>query len=138
MIKGRLIGIGIIDLLVIAVGLILDAIFHNMLFVSIAVALVAIVTFFGVLTGDDQPPDEPLLRRAITIAVVTVYLVLVAIVAFFKGTWQSPEVTQTLLASFTSIAGVIVAFYFGATAYLEVKSKSDPNAPSKQQGGTVE
>jgi hypothetical protein len=34
-----------------------------------------------------------------------------------------PPITQTLLSNFTGIVGVVIAFYFGASAYVEAHSK---------------
>jgi peptidoglycan biosynthesis protein MviN/MurJ (putative lipid II flippase) len=99
----------------------------HMSFLSLAVAAIAVITFFGFLMLERKPgsvgsPNEGAMRRAITVAMVTVYLVLVGVMVFFRGTWESPEVTQTLLGSFTATIGVVVAFYFGSSAYLEARS----------------
>jgi hypothetical protein len=93
--------------------------------------------------------SEILIRRAIAASAVVVYLVLVSIVAFFslegfKGlnleylsrlppetqqlvlsALQKPPqidpLTSMLVTNFTVTIGVIVAFYFGSSAYLEAK-----------------
>ena len=55
------------------------------------------------------------IRATIAISIVTEYMVLVGVVAFFHG-WRDvnvPTVTQTLVTNFTSIGGVVVAFFFG-------------------------
>lgn len=104
-------------------------------FLSLAVAAVAVITFFGFLilernTSAGGTFSEEGIRQAIAVAIVTVYLVLVGVVAFFGGKWESPEVTMTLLGSFTATVGVVVAFYFGASAYVEVrKSQDKKNGP---------
>lgn len=130
----RLFWIGVIDIVVIAIGATLSAIIHHMAFLAVAVTTVAIVTFFGVLTGGNVQSNESVFRRAITVAVVTVYLVLVSLVSFFGGGWESPEVATTLLVSFTSIVGVIVAFYFGSSAYLELRRSSNSEDQPKEHG----
>ena len=102
-------------------------------FLSLAVAAVAVITFFGLLILERKPGaagtlNEGAIRRAIAVAFVTVYLVLLGVVAFFQGDWKSPEVTTTLLGSFTATVGVVVAFFFGSSAYLEARpQESKPN-----------
>ena len=123
--------IGLIDVVVVCGGIALTAIFNHMSFLSAATAVVAIVTFFGILSESDNVENEKLFRKTITISVVTVYLVTVSTVVFFKGEWKSPDVTQTLLASFTSVVGVVIAFYFGSSAYIEAKEKSKKQSDSK-------
>jgi len=49
---------------------------------------------------------------------------------FFVTNNKMPEIASTLLTNFTSIVGVIVAFYFGASAYTEIRTK---NAEKKEQ-----
>jgi len=100
---------------------------------SIVVASTGIVSFFGLFyisqsaEGGQQDRDEAL-RFAIAGAVVIEYLVLVGIVAFFKeGAEQLPVITQTLISNFTAIVGVVIAFYFGSSAYVQGKrSESKP------------
>jgi len=54
------------------------------------------------------------LRGAIAAGVVVEYLVLVGIVAFFnRGPERLPPITESLISSFTTIVGIVIAFYFG-------------------------
>ena len=50
---------------------------------------------------------------------------MVALVAFFNrasdATGNISPVTQTLLSNFTSVVGVVVAFYFGSSALMQMK-----------------
>ncbi|HCO42971.1 hypothetical protein [Immundisolibacter sp.] len=122
--------IGMLDVLVVFVGLAVwkyhdgDAVFLNLVVIS-----VALVTYFGFLMachakGGDWAIERGGMRMAITASVVTVYLVLVGLVAFMtQGPNALLPITQTMLASFTSIVGVVVAFYFGASAYVQVQEK---------------
>ena len=91
-------------------------------FLSLAVAAIALITFFGLLRlGEGSTlPSESHLRRAITVAVVTVYIVIVSIATFYVP-WgeEYSEVSKTLLNSFTTTVGVIVVFFFGSSAYVE-------------------
>ena len=84
--------------------------------------------------------SEGVLRGAIATAIVVQYLVLVGIVAFFgRGPEQLPPITQTMISSFTTIVGVVVAFYFGSSAYVEAeKSKATVSGiPSEKREGSL-
>ena len=97
------------------------------IFLSLALVATAVISFFGFLwhgIGEDPGLDEEDMRTAITVSVVTVYLVLVGLVAFFPEQTpggQLPAITNTMLTSFTAIVGVVVPFYFGASAYVQVQ-----------------
>jgi hypothetical protein len=92
--------------------------------VAWAVGAVAVITFFGslIILGINS---KARIRTSITIAFVATYFVLLGLVAFLSqpaggeadGQTQTPEVTNTLVTNFTVLMGVVVAFYFGATAY---------------------
>lgn len=92
---------------------------------SIMLVTVAVVTFFGFL-NEAENVDERSMRRAIAASVVMVYLVLLATVIFWveipgDPKTKLPDVTQTMLTHFTTIMGVVIAFYFGASAYIDKK-----------------
>lgn len=96
---------------------------------SVAITATAILSFIGLLALT-QPAQgiwrltEVTMRTAIAGTIVIEYLVLVATVAFFqRGPQALPPITQTLLSNFTGIVGVVIAFYFGASAYVEAHSK---------------
>jgi len=108
-------------------------------FLSLAVAAIALVTFFGALRlgqGAALPSDAHI-RRAITLTVVTVYIVVVS-VAIFYVPWAEEfgEVSKTLLNSFTATVSVIVVFFFGSSAYVETRTqgKQQETGTAKQQG----
>ena len=96
----------------------------------VMVISIAFITFVSLLLFT-QPErkvsavDESSLRTALAGTVMIVYLVLVVLFSYFQyGSEEGmPLATQTLLTSFTSIVGVVVAFYFGASAYVEVNSR---------------
>lgn len=86
-----------------------------------------IITFFHFIaipsgnTQESQNKDERL-RAAIAGAVVVQYLVLVGLTAYFNNsTAKLPALTESMIGSFTAIVGVVVVFYFGSSAYIEVK-----------------
>jgi hypothetical protein len=91
---------------------------------SLALVATAVITFFGFLWrgGNEPPGGEEDMRTAITVSIVTVYLVLIGLVAFLPevpNQGQLPAITSTMLTSFTAIVGIVVPFYFGASAYVE-------------------
>lgn len=96
-------------------------------FLSLSVATIALITFFGILRlGEGNALlSESHIRRAITLTVVTVYIVIVSITAFFVP-WaeEYSEVSKTFINSFTTTVGVIVVFFFGSSAYLEARINS--------------
>jgi hypothetical protein len=56
---------------------------------------------------------------------------LIGIVAFFKeGPEKMPIITQTMLSNFTAVVGVVIAFYFGSSAYIQSKKQSKKNDDS--------
>ena len=96
-----------------------------------ALLLVGIITFFGFMrigetTGGEWAIHRGGMRTAITVAIVTTYLVLLAYVAFFRPLGgvadQLPQITTNLLTSFTTIVGIVIPFYFGASAYVQGKA----------------
>jgi len=92
---------------------------------SAGIVATAIVTFFGFLR---LTPDSPTgisdgsLRSAIAASTVVTYLVFVGSAGFFQAKEPLPEVSRLLLTSFTTTVGVIIAFYFGASAYVAART----------------
>jgi hypothetical protein len=89
-------------------------------FLALALVAVALITFFGFLR---YGTNSEAMRTAITVALVTVYLILVSLVAFFSnvksGTLELDPLTQAMIASFTAIVAIVIPSYFGATAYVQ-------------------
>ena len=97
-------------------------------YVSAATVATSIITFFGILNfGSDKRSSfsDERLRSAIAASSTMTYLVLVGTAGLFTSGGQSP-ISQLLLTSFTATVGVIIAFYFGSSAYVAGKAKSKP------------
>lgn len=103
---------------------------------AVALAAVAIVSFLSLLRIQKTDPQERLLsessmRSAIAGTIVIEYTTLVAIVAFFQ---ESPDeinpVTQMMINNFTTIVGIVIAFYFGSSAYVQSRNSRDPSKSS--------
>jgi len=100
-------------------------------FLTGAVIATALISFYGFLWHglEDGELGVGDMRTAITVAVVSVYLVLIALVAFLNLPNPPPgepppeplPITSTLLTSFTGAVTEIVAFYFGATAFVQTR-----------------
>jgi hypothetical protein len=98
-----------------------------------------LITFFWLLSdpkgsSPDQTLSAGILRKAIASSIVVEYLVLVGTFAFWGGATEAlSQLTSTLVNSFTSIVGIVIAFYFGASAYLDAKTHGNI-APQAEQG----
>jgi hypothetical protein len=115
--------IAVIDIIAFIVGITGTALSDHQAFLSCAVGIIGIVTFFGALAAEIPGAKEEgaeRIRRSITFAILTVYLTLVGTMAFFKV----QQDLKGLLLSFTTTTGVIIAFYFGSSAYVDGKSIS--------------
>src|SRR5688572_17475988 len=92
---------------------------------GLAVGITAMFAFVGMLALSQKTDGtwritEAGMRTAIASTLVAVYISLVSMLTFHvadPGTIN--PITQALLSSFTSIVGVAMAFYFGASAYVE-------------------
>jgi uncharacterized membrane protein YidH (DUF202 family) len=110
----------LLDLVILVIGISLSD-FWDRAALSFAVPAIGIVTFFGVLARSEEPNGPETIRRAIAISLVTVYLVLVGILAFYPGNSAWSELEKTLFGSFTATISVVIAFYFGSSAYIRGK-----------------
>ena len=98
---------------------------------SLLLALVALITYFGLLSlpggfSKEKGFSESRIRFAITSTLTITYLVYFSTVMFSADTDNS--VNTNLLATLTNLLGVVIAFYFGSTAvsdYLAKKSNED-------------
>jgi hypothetical protein len=91
---------------------------------GLAAGLTAMIAFVGMLMLSREPDgswrlSESAMRTAIASAFIAEYVALVSMVAFSKESGDLPAVGQTLVTNFTQLVGVVIAFYFGASAYVE-------------------
>jgi heme A synthase len=93
----------------------------------LSVVFAALVTFFGILWLEArQHPTRAFtnssVRAALAAATLVSYLVLVAVGTWFPGTDGGfSRLSDMLLSNFTYIAGIVIAFYFGSSAYVEAQ-----------------
>lgn len=62
-------------------------------------------------------PSLGVFRTAITAAVITEYFVLLALSIFLADQTTTNILQEKLVDNFTTIVGVVIAFYFGSSAY---------------------
>lgn len=98
-------------------------------YVSAGVVLTAIGSFLAFLRlgAADRLPDERM-RSAIAGSTVLTYLTLVGTAGLFTRGGELPPIASTLLANFTATVGVIIAFYFGSSAYVAGKARAQTAA----------
>lgn len=118
--------LGTIVVLIVVLGLAGARYFGTAHFHAFSVIATGLVTFFGILgigpADESGELPERRLRAAITAGLMVSYLVLVGLAAFIRESDELSDFTRTLLSSFTSVVGVVVAFYFGASAYVEARN----------------
>lgn len=79
------------------------------------------------------------IRATIAIAIVVEYMVLVGMAAFlWTSPGELPPLAQTFITNFTSVVGIVIAFYFGSSAYLqgqENRTRRRSQAQAKPEAG---
>jgi len=107
-------------------------------FLSLMMVVAGLITFFGFISLGIKKGDENLskteIRLAIVVSVMTMYLLLVGTVSFFAQGGDLPIITDTMIGHFTTIVGVVIAFYFGTAAYEAVYGSNDkPDGDPKER-----
>lgn len=139
-------GIVTVILAIVAVGLYIHTQNTNVRGTLVfSVSAAALITFFSFASSSrgssaDTPTNEGAFRRAVAASIVVEYILLVGTFAFWKDDPNDPssklaETTKLLLTHFTTIVGVVIAFYFGASAYVEAKSRTQRDG--SQAGGSA-
>jgi hypothetical protein len=59
------------------------------------------------------------IRATIAISLVVEYMVAAGFTIFFDTGKELPPIAQSFITNFTSIVGVVIAFYFGSSAYVQ-------------------
>lgn len=87
------------------------------------VGAIALVTFFSFFWAG-PPHSSERVRNAIACSMIVTYLILVVTLLFFHIKGEVPEITRSLLTNFTTTIGIVIASYFGATAFIDAKKES--------------
>jgi hypothetical protein len=137
--RQQIVAVATLILAIVAAGLIVNHVSDSRAPLAFCAIAAAIITFFSFVSdlrvsSFQTTLDEGALRRAIAASIVVEYLVLLGMFAFWEGGSETlPPVTQALVTSFTTVVGVVIAFYFGSAAYIEAKTRTRGNS-----GTTVE
>lgn len=122
-----------IEVFTIAVGLFGTNVSGNIIFLSFTTIAIAFITFFGLLhIGMQEKQSSSItdkdMRTAITASIIVTYLTMTGMAAFFgnNAVKELPPLTQLLLTNFTTVVSIVIAFYFGSTAYLDKKNREKP------------
>jgi hypothetical protein len=134
-VKIQIIGVVSLILTIIAVGLYLHDQYDNWRVpLAFSVIAAALITFFWFVSwkpsrSSGSASEEGVMRRAITASIVVEYLILVGLFVFWKSDATTlPAITQVFVTNFTAVVGIVIAFYFGTSAYVEAKEKSQSGA----------
>ncbi len=103
-------------------------------YLSAALIITALSSFVGILALQQKGAtgwelSESIVRTTVAGMFFITYIVMVALVIFWTNDAsagkQLPQITQTLLTNFTTVTGIVVAFYFGSSAYAQSKLGGD-------------
>ena len=91
----------------------------------IATGVVAFVSLVLLCEGDSpgRSLTEQTMRTAVSGTMVLVYLVLISYSTFNLVPEQQSPLAGTLITNFSAIVGVVIASYFGASAYVQARNK---------------
>ena len=64
------------------------------------------------------------MRGAITSTVIVVYFFIISMSIFNTFRGEVPFYMQTITENFTTTMGIVIAFYFGASAYVQTHEKN--------------
>ena len=92
-----------------------------------AIVATGLVTFFGILlqnlSGESvNHVTNRSMRLAITGLVTSSYVALLAYMLFIPENTKLAEVAEGLVTNFTAVVGTVIAFFFGSSAYVEVRN----------------
>jgi hypothetical protein len=90
--------------------------------------LLAFTTFFGFLAiaqslGKGWDSNKGAMRMAITSGILILYLFILPIATFIT-TKEMSQFMQTMISNFTYTVGIVISFYLGASAYVQVQSRN--------------
>jgi hypothetical protein len=93
--------------------------------VGVTAFSIAVVTFFGVTAlnraaQEQQGINDERLRTAIACSLVISYLYMVTFTTFVGNAPAIGPVTKEFIQSFSSVVGITIAFYFGASAATQI------------------
>jgi hypothetical protein len=123
--------LAVVDVALVGAGIGCAARYDQRAWLSFSMAALAVVTFFWLMQLWRGQPGvehsiEHVVRRAIACSTVVLYLASVGIVLFYAPVSEGEKLhpaTELMLSNFTILVGVIIAFYFSSSAYIQARSK---------------
>jgi len=121
-----------LDILVIALGTIIDAVPP-----ALSIGCVGVITFIGVLSLSNYLSRDPGLskkemRKAIAASFSLVYLVLLAESVFGKSPAAQSDLMETVVGHFTWIVGIVIIFYFASRSVEEYFKRNKQEGEPKE------
>jgi hypothetical protein len=108
---------------------------------AITAMVLASATFFGLLAvsesfGRGWGLNKGGMRGAIASAILILYFFVLSMSMFQPYKAGMPEQMKSMLDNFTTIIGIMIPFYFGASAYVQARTKDvDKEKDSKVKDG---
>ena len=123
-----IIRLGFTDVLISVVGLALWRITLSKSMLVITPIVLAYITFFGFMSisqaiGGEWSLNRGGMRGAITTTIIVVYFFIISMAIFNTYQGEVPPYMQTITENFTTTMGIVIAFYFGASAYVQTHEK---------------
>jgi hypothetical protein len=123
-----IIRLGFADVLISVVGLALWWITLSKFLIVITPIVLAYVTFFSSMSislamGGEWSLNRGGMRGSITSTVIVVYFFIISMAIFNTYQGDVPVYMQTITENFTTTMGIVIAFYFGASAYVQTHEK---------------
>jgi hypothetical protein len=123
-----IIRLGFADVLISVVGLALWWITLSRSMIVVTPIVLAYVAFFGFMSisqamGGEWSLNRGGMRGAITSTVIVVYFFIISMAIFNTFRGEVPAYMQTITENFTTTMGIVIAFYFGASAYTQAHEK---------------
>lgn len=105
--------------------------------VGVTAFSIGVVTFFGVAGLNRSVKDQQVLkgerlRTSIACSLVLSYLFMVSFTTFVANAPIVGAVTAKFIESFSSVMGITIAFYFGASAATQIFGKETGDQPESK------
>ena len=115
-------------------------VFKHDVVLGLTLVLIAFITFFGLLclpgaVGGGGEFRESRIRLGIAGSLLLVYLAYFGTVVFLANPTVANE-SRELLPTLTSLLSVVIPFYFGASAAVEIGSRLKKDRPETREKGS--
>jgi len=102
------------------------------------IASTGLIVFFGVIiqnlrSGTEKEISSESMRLATAGLITSTYIALVAYCVFLAETFKLAAFSETLVTNFTAVVGTVLAFFFGSSAYIEARTKTEKKAHPRRR-----